>query len=45
MIAEFRELSSLTPEVLASEPWFHPFILEARSRLLERRLVIGQRRR
>jgi AraC-like DNA-binding protein len=31
MIAEFRELSSLTPEKLATEPWFHPFILEARS--------------
>lgn len=31
MIAEFRELSSLTPEKLATERWFHPFILEARS--------------
>jgi AraC-like DNA-binding protein len=30
MIAEFRELSSLTPERLATERWFHPFILEAR---------------
>jgi AraC-like DNA-binding protein len=28
MIAEFRELSSLTPEKLATERWFHPFILE-----------------
>jgi len=33
MIAEYRELSSLTPEALATERWFHPFILEARSRL------------
>jgi AraC-like DNA-binding protein len=28
MIAEFRELSSLTPERLATERWFHPFILK-----------------
>jgi AraC-like DNA-binding protein len=33
MIAEFRELSSLTPQALATQRWFHPFILEARSRL------------
>jgi AraC-like DNA-binding protein len=33
MIAEFRELSSLTPEALATQRWFHPFILEAGSRL------------
>ena len=33
MIAEFRELSSLTPDALATQRWFHPFILEARSRL------------
>jgi AraC-like DNA-binding protein len=33
MIAEFRELSSLTPEALATQRWFHPFILEARSRM------------
>ena len=32
MIAEFRELSSLTPQALGTERWFHPFILEARSR-------------
>jgi len=32
MIAEYRELSSLTPGMLAARPWFHPFILEARSR-------------
>jgi AraC-like DNA-binding protein len=31
MIAEFRELSSLTPEALATQKWFHPFILEAQS--------------
>jgi AraC-like DNA-binding protein len=34
MIAEFREFSSLTPEALATQRWFHPFILEARSRVL-----------
>jgi AraC-like DNA-binding protein len=32
MIAEFRELSSLTPEALATGRWFHPFIMEAQSR-------------
>ena len=32
MIAEFRELSSLTPEALATQRWFHPFILDARAR-------------
>lgn len=32
MIAEFREMSSVTPETLARERWFHPFILEARGR-------------
>lgn len=32
MIAEFRELSSLTPGMLAAKRWFHPFILEAQSR-------------
>jgi AraC-like DNA-binding protein len=32
MIAEFRELSSLTPGMLAGTRWFHPFILEAQSR-------------
>lgn len=36
MIAEFRELSSLTPDTLAMQQWFHPFILEARSRLSNR---------
>ncbi len=30
MIAEFREFSSLTPEVLAAGNWFHPFIERAR---------------
>lgn len=29
MIAEFRELSSLTPEALATQRWFHPFIMDA----------------
>jgi len=32
MIAEFRELSSLTPEALATQRWFHPFILDAQAR-------------
>jgi AraC-like DNA-binding protein len=32
MIAEFRRLSSLTPEALATGRWFHPFILDARAR-------------
>jgi AraC-like DNA-binding protein len=31
MIREFREFSSLTPEALARQPWFHPFIELARS--------------
>jgi AraC-like DNA-binding protein len=31
MIAEFREFSGLTPETLAQERWFHPFIERARS--------------
>jgi AraC-like DNA-binding protein len=31
MIAEFREFSSLTPENLARQRWFHPFIERARS--------------
>jgi AraC-like DNA-binding protein len=30
MIAEFREFSSLTPQRLAAERWFHPFIERAR---------------
>jgi AraC-like DNA-binding protein len=33
MIAEFRELSGLTPESLAMQRWFHPFIMDARARL------------
>ena len=33
MIAEFRELTSLTPDALATRRWFHPFILEAQSRI------------
>lgn len=32
MIAEFREFGGLTPEVLATRSWFHPFIAEARAR-------------
>ena len=32
MIAEFREFSSLTPQRLAAERWFHPFIERARAR-------------
>ena len=34
MIAEFREFSSLTPRILATEPWFHPFIERAKSQRL-----------
>lgn len=30
MIAEYRRFSSLTPEMLASRRWFHPFIERAR---------------
>src|SRR5262249_36962172 len=30
MIAEFREFSSLTPQQIATERWFHPFIERAR---------------
>jgi AraC-like DNA-binding protein len=32
MIAEFREFSSLTPQVLATQQWFHPFIEWARDK-------------
>jgi AraC-like DNA-binding protein len=32
MIAEFRHFSSLTPEVLATGDWFHPFIERAPAR-------------
>lgn len=35
MIAEFREFCSLTPQRLASERWFHPFIERARARLTD----------
>jgi AraC-like DNA-binding protein len=31
MIAEFRQFSSLTPHMLATERWFHPFIERAKS--------------
>jgi AraC-like DNA-binding protein len=31
MIAEFREFCSLTPQRLASERWFHPFIERAKA--------------
>jgi AraC-like DNA-binding protein len=31
MIAEFREFSSLTPQQLVAERWFHPFIERAKS--------------
>jgi AraC-like DNA-binding protein len=30
MIADFREMSGLTPAALATGRWFHPFILDAR---------------
>jgi AraC-like DNA-binding protein len=32
MIAEFGELAGLTPAMLATRPWFHPFILETQPR-------------
>jgi AraC-like DNA-binding protein len=32
MIAEFRELAGLTPEMLAERRWFHPFIVEMADR-------------
>ncbi|PWU06526.1 MAG: hypothetical protein C5B51_12165 [Terriglobia bacterium] len=32
MIAEFREFSSLTPQGLAAQEWFHPFIERARDK-------------
>lgn len=32
MIAEFREFGGLTPHMLASRDWFHPFIERARTR-------------
>src|SRR5262249_59183479 len=32
MIAEFREFSSLTPQQLVAERWFHPFIERAKER-------------
>jgi AraC-like DNA-binding protein len=32
MIAEYRRFSSLTPEMLVSRRWFHPFIERARAR-------------
>jgi AraC-like DNA-binding protein len=31
LIAEFREFSGLTPQVLATRQWFHPFIERAKS--------------
>jgi AraC-like DNA-binding protein len=31
MIAEFREFTGLTPQMLASRNWFHPFIERAKS--------------
>jgi AraC-like DNA-binding protein len=34
MISEFRRFSSLTPQTLAAEAWFHPFIERARRRTL-----------
>jgi AraC-like DNA-binding protein len=32
MIAEFREFCGLTPDSLARQPWFHPFLERARKR-------------
>lgn len=39
MIAEFRELGGLTPEVLAARRWFNPFILDTRARFSSARRV------
>lgn len=43
MIAEFREFSSLTPQTLATQRWFHPFIERARG--MRDRLIGPHRRR
>ena len=43
LIAEFRELAGLTPEMLARRPWFHPFILEAQSRTSSSIMRLEQR--
>jgi AraC-like DNA-binding protein len=37
MIAEFRRFSSVTPEALARQRWFHPFIERARGSLTQNR--------
>jgi AraC-like DNA-binding protein len=34
MIAEFREFSSLTPQQLAADRWFHPFIERAKGSVI-----------
>jgi AraC-like DNA-binding protein len=36
MIAEFRRFSGLTPQILASRAWFHPFIARRQSRAVNR---------
>jgi AraC-like DNA-binding protein len=43
MIAEFREFSSLTPQILAARRWLHPFIERAKHlRRLSRERPVGQ---
>jgi AraC-like DNA-binding protein len=37
MIAEFREFSSLTPHMLATGRWYHPFIERAKARAMRHR--------
>lgn len=44
MIAEFREFSSLTPQTLAAQQWFHPFIERARDARHAPLLAPGERR-
>jgi AraC-like DNA-binding protein len=44
MIAEFRELAGLTPEMLAERRWFHPFIVEMRDRHARRTVRRGPAR-
>jgi AraC-like DNA-binding protein len=41
MIAEFRQFGGLTPQVLASQDWFHPFIERARRRYSDRSANTG----
>lgn len=44
MIAEFRQFSSLTPHMLATERWFHPFIERAKWTPPHQRLLLPAQR-